>query len=121
MTSLTWEGCVNVRDLGGLPTEDGRRTRLGGVVRSDNVRRPISPGWVIRELSLGWHARRATYVRAGRTYPIGLDGRRSSAADRDEGEKHELHEKGGKRAIVLHFPLHQKMATLTGASKRTTP
>ena len=39
MTSLAWEGCVNVRDLGGLPTEDGRRTRLGGVVRSDNVRR----------------------------------------------------------------------------------
>ena len=37
--SLAWEGCVNVRDLGGLPTEDGRRTRLGGVVRADNVRR----------------------------------------------------------------------------------
>ncbi|MCW2964873.1 MAG: protein tyrosine/serine phosphatase [Actinomycetia bacterium] len=45
MTSLTWEGCVNVRDLGGLPTEDGRRTRLGGVVRADNVRRLTDEGW----------------------------------------------------------------------------
>ena len=27
MTALAWEGCLNVRDLGGLPTEDGRRTR----------------------------------------------------------------------------------------------
>jgi protein tyrosine/serine phosphatase len=45
VTSLVWEGCVNVRDLGGLPTEDGRRTRLGGVVRSDNVRRLTDAGW----------------------------------------------------------------------------
>ena len=45
MTSLAWEGCVNVRDLGGLPTEDGRRTRLGGVVRADNVRRLTDEGW----------------------------------------------------------------------------
>lgn len=45
MTSLAWEGCLNVRDLGGLPTEDGRRTRLGGVVRSDNVRRLTDEGW----------------------------------------------------------------------------
>lgn len=45
MTSLAWEGCVNVRDLGGLPTEDGRRTRLGGVVRSDNVRTLTDEGW----------------------------------------------------------------------------
>jgi protein-tyrosine phosphatase len=45
VTSLAWEGCVNVRDLGGLPTEDGRRTRLGVVVRSDNVRRLTDDGW----------------------------------------------------------------------------
>jgi protein-tyrosine phosphatase len=45
VTALAWEGCVNVRDLGGLPTEDGRRTRLGGVVRSDNVRRLTDEGW----------------------------------------------------------------------------
>lgn len=31
---LRWEGCLNVRDLGGLPTLDGRATRFHGVVRS---------------------------------------------------------------------------------------
>lgn len=34
---LTWDGCVNVRDLGGLPTEDGSETRYGSVVRADNI------------------------------------------------------------------------------------
>jgi protein-tyrosine phosphatase len=34
---LTWDGCVNVRDLGGLPTEDGAETRYRAVVRADNV------------------------------------------------------------------------------------
>jgi protein-tyrosine phosphatase len=32
---LVWDGCVNVRDLGGYPTVDGHRTRWGAVVRSD--------------------------------------------------------------------------------------
>jgi protein tyrosine/serine phosphatase len=45
VTSLAWEGCLNVRDLGGLPTEDGRRTRLGGVVRADNIRKLSDDGW----------------------------------------------------------------------------
>lgn len=45
MTALAWEGCLNVRDLGGLPTEDGRRIREGVVVRSDNVRRLTDVGW----------------------------------------------------------------------------
>jgi protein-tyrosine phosphatase len=34
---LTWDGCVNVRDLGGLPTEDGSVTRFGRIVRADNL------------------------------------------------------------------------------------
>lgn len=42
---LRWEGCHNVRDLGGLETDAGGRTRHGGVVRSDNVRRLTSAGW----------------------------------------------------------------------------
>ena len=45
MTALAWEGCLNVRDLGGLPTEDGRRTRDGSVIRSDNIRRLTDAGW----------------------------------------------------------------------------
>ncbi|MBO2454095.1 tyrosine-protein phosphatase [Actinomadura barringtoniae] len=31
------DGAVNVRDLGGLPTTDGRSTRRGRVLRSDNL------------------------------------------------------------------------------------
>jgi protein tyrosine/serine phosphatase len=42
---LDWEGCVNVRDLGGLPTEDGGETRHGSVVRADNARRLTDAGW----------------------------------------------------------------------------
>ena len=45
MTSLAWEGCLNVRDLGGLATEDGRRTRHGAIVRADNIRKLTDTGW----------------------------------------------------------------------------
>ena len=34
---LEWEGCLNVRDLGGYPAADERETRWGAVVRSDNL------------------------------------------------------------------------------------
>ena len=37
MTWLTLEGAVNARDLGGLPTVDGRTTRHGVLLRSDNL------------------------------------------------------------------------------------
>jgi protein-tyrosine phosphatase len=43
--SLAWEGCFNVRDLGGLETASGGRTRRGVVVRADNVRRLTGGGW----------------------------------------------------------------------------
>jgi protein-tyrosine phosphatase len=42
---LEWEGCLNVRDLGGHPTEDGGETRMGAVVRADSVRRLTPAGW----------------------------------------------------------------------------
>ncbi len=42
---LVWHGCVNVRDLGGHPTEEGGETRFGAVVRADNVRRLSQDGW----------------------------------------------------------------------------
>ncbi|HUR16757.1 MAG TPA: tyrosine-protein phosphatase [Candidatus Limnocylindrales bacterium] len=32
---LDWEGCFNVRDLGGLPAADGSRLKWGALVRSD--------------------------------------------------------------------------------------
>jgi protein tyrosine/serine phosphatase len=46
--SLEWEGCLNVRDLGGVALEDGGETRFGSLIRSDNVRRLTDTGW--REL-----------------------------------------------------------------------
>ena len=42
---LVWDGCLNVRDLGGLPTRDGRETRFGAVVRADSVRQLSDEGW----------------------------------------------------------------------------
>jgi protein-tyrosine phosphatase len=42
---LVWEGCLNVRDLGGLPTADGGETRRGAVVRADSVRLLSDDGW----------------------------------------------------------------------------
>jgi protein tyrosine/serine phosphatase len=34
--SVEWSGCRNARDLGGLPTVDGRRIRSGALLRSDS-------------------------------------------------------------------------------------
>jgi protein-tyrosine phosphatase len=45
VSDLLWEGCVNVRDLGGNPTEDGGETRYGAVVRADSIRRLSPAGW----------------------------------------------------------------------------
>jgi protein tyrosine/serine phosphatase len=42
---LVWDGCLNVRDLGGLPTRDGRQTRVGAIVRADSVRQLSEDGW----------------------------------------------------------------------------
>lgn len=42
---LVWDGLLNVRDLGGHPTEDGAETQFGEIVRADTVRRLSDPGW----------------------------------------------------------------------------
>jgi len=42
---LVWDGCLNVRDLGGLPTADGSETRFGSVVRADSIRELSDDGW----------------------------------------------------------------------------
>jgi protein-tyrosine phosphatase len=42
---LLWDGCVNVRDLGGHPIEGGGETRFGAVVRADSVRGLSDEGW----------------------------------------------------------------------------
>ena len=33
---LSWDGCINARDLGGFTTGDGKRTRRGALVRMEN-------------------------------------------------------------------------------------
>ena len=43
--TLAWDGCLNVRDLGGHATEDGRETRFRAVVRADSVRQLSDQGW----------------------------------------------------------------------------
>ena len=43
--TLVWAGCLNVRDLGGHPTEDGSITRYGAVVRADSIRQMTDEGW----------------------------------------------------------------------------
>ena len=59
--TIVWDGCVNVRDLGGIPTEDGGQTRRGAVIRSDNIRGLTDDGWralarhgVVRIVDLRW-------------------------------------------------------------------
>jgi protein-tyrosine phosphatase len=42
---LAWDGCINVRDLGGLPLEGGGETRSGVVVRADAIRTLTDAGW----------------------------------------------------------------------------
>jgi protein-tyrosine phosphatase len=43
--TLGWKGVYNARDLGGLPTVDGRLTRRGQVVRSDSLEGLEARGW----------------------------------------------------------------------------
>ena len=42
---MRWDGCVNVRDLGGLPLEGGGETAFGVVVRADSIRSLSDEGW----------------------------------------------------------------------------
>lgn len=42
---LLWDGCTNVRDLGGLRTSDGRMTLWRAIVRSDTPARLSEAGW----------------------------------------------------------------------------
>lgn len=42
---LEWDGCDNVRDLGGLPTTDGGETARGRIVRANNLELLTRDGW----------------------------------------------------------------------------
>ena len=42
---LDWDGCFNVRDLGGLPAARGRVTRRGALVCADSLAGLTAAGW----------------------------------------------------------------------------
>jgi protein-tyrosine phosphatase len=42
---LLWDGLLNVRDLGGHPTDDGGETRYDSIIRADSVRQLSDQGW----------------------------------------------------------------------------
>jgi protein-tyrosine phosphatase len=46
---LPWDGCANVRDLGGLPAAGGRTVRRGAIVRADALDRLSPEGWAALE------------------------------------------------------------------------
>lgn len=52
MTWIELEGACNARDIGGLPTVDGRRTSSGVLLRSDNLQ-DLTPGDVVVLQSAG--------------------------------------------------------------------
>jgi protein-tyrosine phosphatase len=75
--ALAWDACLNVRDLGGLTTRDGRRVRRGALVRSDQLCR-LSDG-----------GRAALLAHGVRTV---IDLRNAAEAQRDPDPT--LHEQG---------------------------
>jgi protein-tyrosine phosphatase len=60
---LVWDGCLNVRDLGGHPTEDGGETLYGRIVRADSVRQLSAEGW---EALVGYGVRTIVDLRGER-------------------------------------------------------
>jgi hypothetical protein len=42
---LNWDGCYNVRDLGGIPVIDGRQITSGAAVRADSLHKLTEDGW----------------------------------------------------------------------------
>jgi len=70
-TELSIDGLVNIRDLGGMVTQDGRTLRSGRVIRSDNPKaltdvgreqflEQVAPGYVI-DLRMALEFRREGY------------------------------------------------------------
>jgi protein tyrosine/serine phosphatase len=85
---LELEGCVNARDLGGLPTIDGRQTRRRALVRADAVDGLTPAGWT----ALHDHGVRTIVdlrngdERAGAAEPEGIDAVHIELDSLDEDE-----------------------------------
>ena len=42
---LNWQNCTNVRDLGGMETSNGSKTRWKAIVRGDHPDKLTADGW----------------------------------------------------------------------------
>jgi hypothetical protein len=76
VTELRFEGLVNARDVGGVPTSDGRRVRTGKLYRSETAQlmTEADVAFAVEELGI----RRVVDlrgVRLGGSGPLGDDGR----------------------------------------------
>jgi protein tyrosine/serine phosphatase len=83
---LDWEGSLNARDTGGLPTIDGRRIRPGALVRSDVLTRLTPSG---RRALIDHGVRTIVDVRTSEE--IGRDVDYPFRDSRAEGEPNYLH------------------------------
>lgn len=92
MRQLSWDGCHNVRDLGGLPLAGGGETRYGAVVRADSLSELTAEGWsealdygVQRVVDLRFAEERARDVGAApvEVVHVSLFGDRDPVKDRE--------------------------------------
>jgi protein-tyrosine phosphatase len=75
--AVFWDGCLNVRELGGLPTEGHRLTRSKAILRADSIHKLTKAGWeellsygVSRIIDLRFHSELAQ--DPPRDLPIGV-------------------------------------------------
>lgn len=79
VSDIRWielDGVVNMRDVGGTPTGDGRTVAGGRLIRSDNLQEltPSDVGWLVDGLGLSDVVDLRTHVEAAREGPSPLVG-----------------------------------------------
>ncbi len=112
---LRWDGCTNVRDLGGLPTGDGGEIRRGAIIRADALDRLSAGGWAALEahgvrtvIDLRNHDELGTVVAprpaALTTLHLPLDGVENTAFWQDWHGRPEFGTPIYYRPFLDHFP-----------------
>ncbi|MBK8051016.1 MAG: tyrosine-protein phosphatase [Anaerolineales bacterium] len=78
---LAWEGCLNARDLGGIPTGDGSATQWQFVIRADCVGRLSRRAGVHAATRRAHHHRHPIATRSCcRTYDLADSGQSPATA-----------------------------------------
>ena len=130
MRHLDWDGCANVRDLGGLRTRDGGEVRRGAIVRADALDRLSAAGWAALEahgvrtvIDLRNDDERGTDVAprpAGlTTLHLPLDGVADTAFWEDWHSRPEFGTPIYYRPFLDHFP--ERTAAVFSALARAAP